>query len=137
MAYQKVVIEKCEKLSGRKFKAKKQKDNEEDIFVEFSSDVDYVVEKLSTDGLPSKTDDNKDIKWLNNFSVKDNKGNYVNGVTYFVLMPAIAGYDKIVYFDGAAVRYYEGAVENTTENKKKMKRIKLNIGDPATGWVKS
>jgi|GEM_PF-1366310 len=134
MAYQKKVVGNgSEKLSRKEFKIKKEKGKEEDVFVLFDSDVDYIVEKLSTDDLPAAINGDT-ITWVNNFAIKDAKGNYVNGVTYSLLMPPGPAGAKLAIFDGAKAFYYGGEIKDRTHKNKTYKEIRLDIGDPGGGW---
>jgi len=134
MAYQKKVVSGgSEKLNRKEFKIKKEKGKEEDVFILFDSDVDYVVEKLSIDDLPA-TINGDTITWINNFSIKDSHGNYVNGVTYSFLLPPGPVGARLVIFDGTNTAYFTGEIKDRTHNKKQFKEVRLNIGDPGGGW---
>jgi hypothetical protein len=134
MAYQKKVVSGgSEKLSRKEHRVRREKGREEDVFILFDTDVEYVVEKLSIDDLPA-TINGDTITWINNFSIKDSEGNYVNGVTYSLLMPPGPAKARLVIFDGATAAYYTGEIKDRTHNNKQFKEVRLNIGDPGGGW---
>jgi len=118
-----VVPGKVDKVNNKKFKIKKEKGNEQEVSVEIADDGDYVVEKLSIDGLPATMSDGNPIRWINNFAIKKN-GQYINQ-KFFVTLPAV-GNSRVIIFDGNGnPYYYTGAVINNT--------IELTDGDPAVG----
>lgn len=121
-----VVPGKVQKDNNRKFKIKKDKDSEVDLDIEIEADGDYVVEKLSADGLPTTMHDGTPIRWFNNFAIKKN-GEYINQ-KYKVTIPGISnmGNSKLVVFDGNGdPYYYTGAIVNDT--------FELTDGDPSVG----
>src|SRR6185436_4291203 len=115
--------------SNRKFKIKKDKASEYDVDIEIEEDGDYVVDKLSVDGLPEKMNDGTGIRWLNNYAIKKN-GQYINQ-KYKVTIGGLAsllGKSKLVIFDGNGdPYYYTGAIVNDT--------FELTDGDPAHGMA--
>lgn len=134
MAYQKRIVEGgSEKLSGREFRVKKDKGQESEVFILFDADVDYVVEKLGLDDLPAAIDGTS-ITWFVNFSIKDAAGNYVNGVSYSLLIPPGPPKGRLVIFDGAKATFFEGEIKDRSHKNKQFKEIKLSIGDPGGGW---
>jgi hypothetical protein len=137
MAYTKRVIQgNSEKLNKKEFRAKKHPDkkDEQDIFIIFQTEVEHVIEKLSTDELPAIID-GKPVTWINNFWVKDTAGNYVNGVKYSVLLPPLPAGAQLVYHDGNKLSYFTGQIKDRVYNKKNLKEIEFSIGDPAIGWT--
>jgi hypothetical protein len=133
MAYtKKVVGGGAEKKNGKEYKIKKEKGTEEECLILFDTDVDYVVEKLSFEGLPDSIDD-KPITWFVNFQVTDGKGNPINGVPYGLLFPALPANMKLVIFDGKNAAYFKGAIRDRTHGNKQWKEITLDIGDPGGG----
>ena len=122
----KVVIPgKVDKEPNKKYKIKKDKTSESDITIELTGDGDYVVEKLSVDGLPTAMTDGTPIRWFNNFAIKKN-GQYINE-RFFVTIPD-GGSSRLVIFDGNGnPYYYTGEIKNN--------RFELTDGDPATGWA--
>lgn len=118
-----VVPGKVDKVNNKKFKIKKEKGNEQDVSIEIVDDGDYVVDKLSIDGLPATMSDGNPIRWINNFAIKKN-GQYINQ-KFFVTLPPV-GNSRVIIFDGNGnPYYYTGAVINDT--------IELTDGDPAVG----
>jgi len=118
-----VISNKVDKLSDKKFKIKKDKKYEIDLTVEIVEEGDYIVEKLSVDGLPEVMNDGKAIQWFNNFAIKKG-GQYINQ-RYFVTVPGL-GSSPVVIFDGNGdPYYYTGQVTNDT--------FELTDGDPAVG----
>jgi hypothetical protein len=113
--------------SNRKFKIKKDKTSEYDVDIEIVDDGDYVVDKLSVDGLPANMNDGTAIRWLNNYAIKKN-GQYINQkykVTIAGLSTMLGG-SRLVIFDGNGdPYYYTGAIVNDT--------FELTDGDPAHG----
>jgi hypothetical protein len=122
----KVVIPgKVDKVNNKKHKIRKHNDTEIDITIDLTSDGDYVVEKLSIDGLPTTMSDNTSIRWFNNFGVKKN-GQYIKE-KYVVTIPNL-GKSRLVIYSGSGDPYYHtGAITNNT--------IELNDGDPAMGMA--
>lgn len=122
-----VVPGKVEKDKGnhKKYRILKDKASESDITIELTGDGDYVVEKLSVDGLPATMNDGMPIRWFNNFAVKKN-GQYINE-KFYVTIPN-GGASRLVIFDGNGnPYYYTGEIKNNT--------FELTDGDPASGWV--
>lgn len=123
----KVVISgRVDKGSNRKFKIRKDKTSEVDTDIEIIEDGDYVVDKLSVDGLPTTMHDGVAIRWFNNFAVKKN-GQYINQ-RFKVTIPGISnmGNSRLVIFDGNGnPYYYTGEIVNDT--------FELTDGDPAVG----
>lgn len=113
---------------NRKFKIMKDKGNEVDADVEIvddpkDKDINFEVDKLSVDGLPTTMHDGKPIRWFNNFAIRRNS-EYINQ-RYFVTIPGL-GSSGVVIFDGNGdPYYYTGSVTNDT--------IELTDGDPAIG----
>jgi hypothetical protein len=108
------------------FKIKKDKSSEVDVDIAIEEDGDFVVEKLSVDGLPAQMNDGKGIRWFNNFSIKKN-GQYINQ-KYKITVPGASnlGNSKLVIFDGNGdPYYYTGAIVNDT--------FDFTDGDPAVG----
>lgn len=121
-----IVPGKVQKENNRKFKIKKDKNSEVDVDIEILEDGDYLVDKLSVDGLPTTMNDGTPIRWFNNFSVKKN-GQYINQ-PYKITVPGLSnrGASKLVIFDGnGAPYYYTGAIVNDT--------FEMTDGDPAVG----
>jgi hypothetical protein len=136
MAYQKTIVHgKIDKTGKKEFKTNKHLPHEKDLTILFDDDVDFVVEKLSTEGLPAVTADNRTIAWHNNFLIMHADGSPMNGVAYSVLLEAVNG-DTIVVYDETGLHTYAGNINPKTHNNKKMKEIRLAKGDPAIGIVK-
>lgn len=113
-----------DKSNNKKYKIIKDKNSESDITIELTGDGDYIVEKLSVDGLPTAMTDGSPIRWFNNFAVKKN-GQYINE-RFFVTIPD-GGSSRLVIFDGNGnPYYYTGEIKNNT--------IELTDGDPAGGF---
>lgn len=114
---------KKDKDNNRKYKIEKEKGSESDVTIDIVDDGDYLVEKLSIDGLPTNMTDGNPITWINNFSVKNN-GQYINQ-RYFVSIPDI-GSSRLIIFDGNGnPYYYTGEIKNN--------KFELTDGDPAIG----
>jgi len=121
-----VVSGKVQKNNNKKFKIKKDRKSEVDIDIEIEEDGDYVVEKLSTEGLPTTMHDGASITWFNNFAIKKN-GQYINQ-KFSITIAGISnmGDSKLVIFDGNGdPYYYTGAITNDT--------FVMTDGDPAVG----
>src|SRR5215216_2736097 len=116
MAQNKVVVNgKVDKASNRKFKIRKDKNDEVDVDIEIAEDGDYTVDKLSVDGLPTSMHDGTAIRWFNNFAVKKN-GQYINQ-PFKVTIAGISnmGNARLVIFDGNGnPYYYTGEIVNDT-----------------------
>ncbi len=127
MAQNKIVVNgKVDKSNNRKFRIRKDKSTEVDIDIEIAEDGDYVVDKLSVDGLPTNMHDGTAIRWFNNFAVKKN-GQYINQ-PFKVTIAGISsmGNSRLVIFDGNGnPYYYTGDIVNDT--------FELTDGDPALG----
>ncbi|MEW6402050.1 MAG: hypothetical protein AB1649_09635 [Chloroflexota bacterium] len=133
MAYtKKVVSGGAEKKNGKEFKIKKEKGTEEECLILFDTDVNYVVNKLSFEGLPDSLD-NKPITWFVNFEVTDDKGNPINGVPYSLLFPPLPTNTVLVIFDGKTAFDFKGTIKDRTHGNKQWKEITLDIGDPGGG----
>lgn len=121
-----VIDGKVQKLNNRKFRIKKNLDNEVDIDIDIEEDGDYLVDKLSLEGLPGTMNDGTSIRWFNNFAIRKN-GQYVNQ-RYKVTVAGISnlGNSRLVIFDGNGnPYYYTGIIANDT--------FELTDGDPAVG----
>jgi len=121
-----VISDRVDKANNRKFKIRKDKTSEVDTDIEIIEDGDYVVDKLSVDGLPTTMYDGVAIRWFNNFAVKKN-GQYINQ-RFEVTIPGISsmGKSRLVIFDGNGnPYYYTGEIVNDT--------FELTDGDPAIG----
>ena len=122
-----VVPGKVQKDNSRKFKIKKDKASEVDVDVEIEEDGDYVVDKLSVDGLPTNMNDGTSIRWFNNFAIKKN-GQYINQPYKITIqgLASLLGNSKLVIFDGNGdPYYYTGAITNDS--------FELTDGDPSVG----
>ena len=114
---------KKDKDNNKKYRIEKEKGSESDVTIDIVDDGDYLVEKLSIDGLPTNMTDGNPITWINNFSVKKN-GQYINQ-RYFVSIPDI-GSSRLIIFDGNGnPYYYTGEIKNN--------KFELTDGDPAIG----
>jgi hypothetical protein len=113
------------KANNRIYKIKSVKDSEFDLTVELTGDGDYMVEKLSLEGLPTSMNDGKPIRWLNNFSIKKN-GQHINE-RFFVTIPHIEDSRLVIYDGNGNPYYYTGEIKNNT--------FELTDGDPAVGRV--
>ena len=127
MAQSKVVIAgKVDKANSKKFKIRKDKAYEIDVDIEIDEDGDYIVDKLSVDGLPATMHDGTAIRWFNNFAIKKN-GQYINQ-PFKVTIAGISnmGNSRLVIFDGNGnPYYYTGDIVNDT--------FELTDGDPSVG----
>ena len=133
MAYLKTVVPgKVDKSSKKEFKANKHLAHEKDIYILFDTEVEHIIEKLSTEGLPATTRDNRPITWHNNFIVKRADGTPVDNVAYSVLLDAADG-DTIVTYDDTGLNVYTGSVNAKKHHNKNWKEIRLSRGDPAIG----
>lgn len=133
MAYKKIVVQgKIDKSSKKEFKANKHLPHEKDIHILFDNEIDHIIEKLSTEGLPASTPDKKRITWHNNFVVRRADGSSVDGVAYSVLIDAADG-DTIVYYDETGLHIYTEPIKNRNHQNKNWKEIRLTKGDPAIG----
>ena len=114
---------KKDKDNNKTYKIEKEKGSESDVTIDIVDDGDYLVEKLSIDGLPTNMTDGNPITWIINFSVKKN-GQYINQ-RYFVSIPDI-GSSRLIIFDGNGnPYYYTGEIKNN--------KFELTDGDPAIG----
>ena len=68
--------------------------------------------------------------WINNFWLKNDKDQDLNGVPYRVQLKSRSG-KTLVYHDGVSVKAYNGAVTQLGDGRIE---IELSIGDPAAGW---
>ncbi len=118
-----VIKGKVEKLDKKKYIIKKDHSREKDISIDIEEDGDYVVEKLSLEGLPEKMSDGNPITWINNFAIKKN-GNYINQ-KFFVTIPNIGSSRLIIYDGNGNPYYYTGEIKNNV--------FELTDGDPAVG----
>lgn len=118
-----IIPGKSKKVNNKKFKIEKDKDSEVDITIDIDEDGDYIVEKLSTDGLPATMKDGKTIHWLNNFGVKK-AGQYINQ-RFLVTVPGIGKSQVVIYDGNGDPYYYTGQVTDDT--------FELTDGDPAIG----
>lgn len=120
----KVVIPgKVKKFNDKKYKIEKDKNSEIDVTIDIEEDGDYLVEKLSLDGLPTTMKDGKTIQWLNNFGIKK-AGQYINQ-RYKVTIPGIGKAQVVIYDGNGDPYYYTGKVTDDT--------FELTDGDPAIG----
>jgi hypothetical protein len=73
------------------FVVDRDRDNKhaQDLVIHFGREVPYRVVKLDTHGLPRKAPGGKPIHWIGNFGIVDDKGRYVDGVPYTLLLPAL------------------------------------------------
>jgi len=140
----KILLSTVANSGNKKFKIPKVKGTERDADIEIlgdDADSDFVVQKLSVDGigLPTKYGDD-DIVWLNNFAIKKKIPNENNIDKYpFInqrykikiagLSAMRAAGKKILIVDGNSEdnvpSVFNGAVDNDT--------IELTDGDPAIG----
>jgi len=118
-----VVPGKVNKVNNKKYKIDKDKNSEVDVTIDIDEDGDYIVEKLSVDGLPAAMKDGKAIHWLNNFGIKK-AGQYINQ-RYLVTVPGIGNAQVVIYDGNGDPYYYTGKVTNDT--------FELTDGDPAIG----
>lgn len=113
------------KSHNKKHIIRKHEDHESDVTIELTGEGDYIVEKLSVDGLPAAMIDGTPIRWFNNFSIKKN-GQYINE-RFFVTIPD-PGKSRLVIYDGNGnPYYYTGDINNGV--------IELTDGDPAGGFA--
>ena len=126
----KVVIQgKVEKHKDhkKKYVIKKHKDHEVDVTIELTGDGEYIIEKLSVDGLPTAMHDGVPIRWFNNFSIKKN-GQHINERYLVTISNGVSGSSRLVIFDGNGnPYYYTGEIKNGT--------FEMTDGHPAAGWA--
>lgn len=124
---EKIVVQgKVQKESGRTFKISKDKDSEVDVVIEVLEKGDFLVEKLSVDGLPTHMSDGNPIRWFNNFAIQKD-GQYINQ-KYRVTIPGISNLGKsrlVISGRNGDPYYYTGAIVDDS--------FELTDGDPATG----
>ena len=122
-----VVHGKVDKEGNKKFKIKKDKSDEEDIDIEILADGEYQVDKLDTNRLPTTMPNGISIRWINNFSIKEN-GQYIQK-RYRVRIPGISKWPSernLVILNGSGeLYYYEGVRDGDI--------IELDDGDPGVG----
>jgi len=123
------------KKGDKKFKLEKNKDTERDVDIDITSgtaDDEFIVDKLSQDGLDT-TIDNKPIVWFTNFAIKKKStGEHINQ-SYQVTIPGLGAWvssgNIIVIQDGNANQSkaykFTGTVTGDT--------IELTDGDPGVG----
>ena len=119
-----------DKNNNKKFKIEKgNQPNEVDIEIDTLGTGNYDVEKLKVDDLEKEypqMPDGKAIRWLNNFSIKQN-GKYINQ-TYKVTIQDLSNRGSsilVIYSDARGLYAYDGTIEDDT--------FELTDGDPATG----
>jgi len=125
--YKTVVPGKVQKSNNKKFKIQKEKQSEYDADVEIEEEGDYLVDKLSVDGLPTHMNDGTGIRWYNNFAIQKNN-QYINQKYKVTIqgLASILGTSKLVIFDGNGnPYYYTGEIVNDT--------FDLTDGDPGIG----
>lgn len=119
-----------DKDNNKKFKIEKgNQPNEVDIEIDILGTGNYDVEKLKVDSVekeyPQMPDGTK-IRWLNNFSIKQN-GKYINQ-TYKVTIPGLSNRGSsvlVIYSESRGLYAYDGTIDGDT--------FELTDGDPATG----
>jgi hypothetical protein len=108
--------------------------SEQDILLDFGRPVSYRVVKLDVHDLPLNDTDYKKITWVNNFGVMDASGNYVEGVTYTVFLPA-GGSAKFVHHDKAGLKHDKTpAAKGSKHARSGMVQVDFTTGDPGVGW---
>ncbi len=111
---------------------------EQEVFILFDTDVNYVVEKLNLADLPATVDeDGKSVTWFVNFQIKDApgpQGKPVNGVAYSMLFPPSPKNLRLVIFDGTKAMYFKESITDRSHDNRQWKEIRLSIGDPGGGW---
>ena len=122
-----VIPGKVQKSNNKKFKILKDKQSEYDVDIDIDEEGDYLVDKLSVDGLPTHMNDGTSIRWYNNFAIKKNN-QYINQKYKVTIqgLASILGNSKLVIFDGNGnPYYYTGDIVNDT--------FDLTDGDPGIG----
>jgi len=119
--------------NDRKYTIETDAAGEVDIEIELLEDGAYVVDKLQTESLPKKMPDpdSTTIRWLNNFSIQENRQNIKK--KYNVRIPGLASKLReknsrlVIYSDMQTpnLYYYQGTVQNDT--------FELSDGDPGVG----
>jgi hypothetical protein len=130
---QKIVVAgkvRRDKNNNKKFKIEKgNQPNEEEIDIDILGTGNYDVEKLKVDDLEKEypqMPNGKPIRWLNNFSIKQN-GRFINQ-TYKVTIPGLSKRGDsilVIYSDARGLYAYDGTIDGDT--------FELSDGDPATG----
>lgn len=131
-----IIQNQVETKDNKVFTVKKVADTEEDIIIEFDSVVSYQVVKLSVDDLPRVDSNKKNITWINNFGVMDEKGKkYLDQVSYTVFLPPRAN-ARFIYQDR------RGLKKDKTPGRRGSKperpgwvQVDFNTGDPGIGWT--
>ncbi len=107
---------------------------EQDLPIHFGCEVPYRVVKLGTRNLPRADSKGNRITWINNFGVMDSKGNYVDGVKYTVLLPALPGKQVYVTYLDGQVQDLMGVVAQPVESPPAhMIQVEFTRGDPPIG----
>jgi hypothetical protein len=119
-----------DKNNNKKFKIEKgNQPNEVDIEIDILGTGNYDVDKLKVDDVEKEypqMPDGKPIRWLNNFSIKQN-GRYIQQ-TYKVTVPGLSKRGDsilVIYSEADGLYPYDGKIEGDT--------FELSDGDPATG----
>ncbi len=107
---------------------------EQDVPIHFGCQVPYRVVKLGTRNLPRTDPKGNRITWINNFGVMDSKGNYVNGVKYTVLLPALPGNQVYVTcIDGQVQDLVEAVAKPADFPPTQTIQVEFTRGDPPIG----
>ena len=119
-----------DKNNNKKFKIEKgNQPNEVDIEIDILGTGNYDVDKLKVDDVEKEypqMPDGKPIRWLNNFSIKQN-GRYIQQ-TYKVTIPGLSKRGDsilVIYSEADGLYPYQGKIDGDT--------FELSDGDPATG----
>lgn len=119
-----------DKDNNKKFKIEKgNQPNEVDIDIDILGTGNYDVEKLKVDDLEKEypqMPDGTSIRWLNNFSIKQN-GRYIQQ-TYKVTIRGLSNRGSsmlVIYSESRGLYIYDGTIDGDT--------FELNDGDPANG----
>jgi hypothetical protein len=108
----------------------KHNKDEQDVVLHFGEKLSHRVVKLNTRGLPHKSRAGNRITWINNFGIVDRRGNYVDGVPYTLILPALPS--EMVY-----VTYQKGEVRLlhlcAMAEPSRFVLAELAVGDPPVG----
>jgi hypothetical protein len=131
-----IIQNEVETQDNKVFTVKKVADTEEDIIIEFENAVSYKVVKLSIADLPPADSKKKNISWINNFGVMDDKGKkYLDQVSYTVFLPPRA-HGKFIYQDKNGLKKDKTPkARGSKPERPGWVQVDFNTGDPAIGWT--
>ena len=131
-----IIQNQVETQDNKVFTVKKVAATEEDIIIEFDSVVSYKVVKLSVADLPPVDSNKKNITWINNFGVMDDKGKkYLNQVSYTVFLPPRANARFIYHDKGGLKKDKTPQPSGSKPVRPGWVQVDFNTGDPGIGWT--